>query len=394
MPPTVEEPIRTEEAFVAPAVSERQDSRIRWKRHVGWIFVMIAITAALAVRLWPSANLANGNKSVGRERAPQAVRTVLVQPEVLRDEVIGTGTVRASESVDLHTENSGKVMKVFFAEGAAVRKGDPLLQIDDAELQAQLARAEQRHKLAAVREARLRSLKEQGFSNLQDFDTAVSELAVQATEIDLIKTQLAKLLIGAPFDGTIGLRFVSEGAYVTSATRIARLQAVDEIKIDFTLPEKYGAGVRPGQSVRFSVVGVDGTSPAEVYAIEPQIDEATRTLLVRARAANSDGRFRPGAFARVTWSVGEIKDALLVPAVALVPESAEPKLFVIENGHATLRSVRLGLRHGARVQIAEGLRAGEVVVVAGVQQLRAGMEVTDELEPASAATKTQKRKAP
>ena len=392
MIPTVDEPKHTERSFIATKAGGRP-KRTTWKVRVGWIVVVVAIAAALALRLRPTTGSASDKKNGARERV-QAVRTMRVQPELLREEVVGTGTVRASESVDLHTENSGKVMKVFFAEGAAVRKGDALLQIDDAELQAQLARAEQRHKLAAVREARLRSLKEQGFSNLQDFDTAVSELAVQATEIELIKTQLAKLLVTAPFDGTIGLRFVSEGAFVTPTTRIARLQAIDEVKIDFTLPEKYGAGVRPGQRVQFSVVGVDGTSPAEVFAIEPQIDEATRTLLVRARAMNPDGRFRPGAFARVTWSVGEIKDALLVPAVALVPEISEPKLFVIQDGKATVRSVRLGLRYGARVQIAGGLHAGDAVVVAGVQQLRAGMDVSEEPEPAAAATKPRKRKAP
>jgi membrane fusion protein (multidrug efflux system) len=354
--------------------------------------VIIVVAALLAVRIWPEAR-ASEKKSAGKDRPAQPVKTLIMQPERLGEDVIGTGTVRASETIDLHAENSGKVVALNFVEGAPVRKGDLLLQMDDSELQAQQARAEQRRKLAAVREERLRSLKEQGFSNLQDYDTAVTELAVQSAEIDLIKTQIAKSILRSPFDGVVGLRYVSEGAYITPSTRIARLQAVDEVKIDFSLPEKYGGRIRPGDVVEFSVAGVPERSEAKVYALEPQIDETTRTLLVRARAANPGGRFRPGAFARVTWRAAELQEALLVPAVALVPESDEPQVYVIEAGKAVARKVELGGRYGGRIQVVAGLQGGEAVVVAGVQQLRAGMAVTETQPKADGQPEKQRERS-
>ncbi len=310
-------------------------------------------------------------------RTAQPVRTVIAQPEAMAESVVVTGTVRASESVDLHVEIAGKVTRLLLTEGAQAKRGDPLLQVDDSELRGQLVRAEERRNLAALREERLRLLKERGFSNLQDYDTAVTELAVQAAEIALINTQIEKTVVRAPFDGVIGLRSVSEGAYVTPSTPIARLQAIEEIKIDLTLPEKYGSRVQTGQRIEFAVAGVDGTCPAEIYALEPQIDETTRTVLVRARARNPGGRFRPGAFARVTWHAAETPDALLVPAVAVVSNSGEKTLYVASGGRAERRTVVTGQRSAGKVQIVAGLKAGERVIVSGIQSLRPGAAIVD-----------------
>jgi membrane fusion protein (multidrug efflux system) len=342
---------------------------------VRWTISVAFVATVLVIRIWPDARADEPKGGGRRARSPQPVSTMVIQLERLSENVIGTGTIRASESIDLHSENSGKLVRLNFAEGAPVKKGDLLLMMDDSELQAQLKRTEQRRNLAEVREQRLRSLKEQGFSNLQDYDTAVTELAVQTAEIELVRTQIAKSIVKAPFDGVIGLRYVSEGAYITPSTRIARLQAIDEIKIDFTLPEKYGGRVKLGDVVSFSVAGTKETSTADIYALEPQIDETTRTLLVRARASNPSGHFRPGAFARVSWCAAESNEALLVPAIALVPESEEPKVYVIEDGKAVPRVVRLGGRHAGRIQVLDGLKVGETIAVAGVPQLRPGMEV-------------------
>ena len=346
-------------------------------RQVGWSVLALVTVVALATRFVPEAraDVARTEKPRTAMRSVQPVRTVLVQPESLIETVVSTGTVRASESVDLHVESAGKVMKILFAEGTRVKRGDLLLQIDDAELRAQLARAGQRRALAALREQRLRTLKEPGFSNLQDYDTAVTELAVQSAEITLIQTQIDKLLVAAPFDGVVGLRAVSEGAFVTPSTPIARLQAIDEVKIDFTLPEKYGGRVQVGQKVGFSVAGIVISTTAEIYALEPQIDETTRTVLARAKAPNPGGHFRPGAFARVTWMAAEQLDALMVPAIAVISGSGEKTVFIAGEGVAERRLVVTGMRTAGKVQILDGLRPGERVIVSGLQSLRHGSAI-------------------
>ena len=308
-----------------------------------------------------------------REATP--VRTVIVQPEPLGESVVVTGTVRADESVDVQAEIAGKVMKIHFQEGAAVRAGELLAVINDAELRAALERARYRRELAELKVRRITALVDKGGVPQQEYDVAASELSVLNAEVELIKAQLARTEIRAPFDGIIGLRSISEGAYATPGTRIARLQAIDSIKIDLTLPEKYGSRVRVGQTVGFDVAGLTAPGVAEIYALEPQIDETTRTILARARAPNPDGRFRPGAFARVTWEAAAFPDALLVPSVAVLSGSGEKTLFVADGGQARRRVVLTGMRTAGRVQILEGLEAGEQVIVSGLQSLRAGTAI-------------------
>lgn len=350
-------------------------SAVQAAKRQGTLRVFIFITVALAMSQAVGAEDSRPGKPRNSPGAAQLVRTVVVQPEKLDEVVVGTGTIRANESVELHVETAGKVKRILFGEGTPVKRGELLLEVDDAELRAQLARAEQRRNLAALREQRLRTLKEQGFSNLQDYDTAVTELAVQAAEIAVIQTQLDKTLVRAPFDGVVGLRDVSEGAYVTPSTRIARLQAIEQVKIDFTLPEKYGGRVQVGQSVDFSVAGLVGVGTAEIYALEPQIDETTRTVLARARSPNPMGIFHPGAFARVTWRAAETPDALMLPSVAVISGSGEKSIFVAGKGVAQRRVVVTGMRTAGKVQILDGVKAGDRVIVSGLQSLRPGAAI-------------------
>lgn len=311
---------------------------------------------------------------------PLAVQAVRLEPVVLTERVTATGTLRPAESVELQAETSGKVTAIHFTEGSRVRRGDLLLKINDAELRASLSRAVFRRELAAVRERRLATLLDKGGVNQQDYDNAVNELNVQRAEVDLIEAQIAKTEVRAPFDGVVGLRFVSPGAYVTPAARIATLQDVSSLKLDFTLPEKYAPRVRLGAPLAFTLAGEGASFPGEVYALEPRIDAATRTLLLRARVGNPGERLQPGAFANVEFTLAEVGDALLVPASAVIPGLVDKNVFVIEQGRAALRTVVTGTRTEKAVQVVEGLRAGEIVITSGLQQMRAGQPVVPRLE--------------
>jgi membrane fusion protein (multidrug efflux system) len=343
-------------------------------RHFGKIIILLIIAVLLVIRLWPA--LDDAAVRQGRGLAGQPVRTMIVSGESLTNEVISTGTVRAFESIDIQVEVSGKISEIVFSEGAIVSRGESLLKLDTGELQAQLRRAISRRDLADRQVKRLSPLMIGGALSKSQFDMASSELEVLQAEIELIQEQLLRREVIAPFDGVIGLRFVSEGSYVAPGTRIATFQNVQNIKIDFSLPERYSFDVRPRQKVKFSVTGSSEVFEAEIYAVEPRIEEATRTLLVRAEAPNPNGYLRPGAFARVVWQMETSENAILVPSVALMREADRESVFVVKEGKVSRRVVKGGPRFGERVLIVDGLNAGDEIIVAGIDQVKPKVQVS------------------
>ena len=207
-------------------------------------------------------------------------------------------------------------------------------------------------------------------------EVATTEADALKAELAQIGVRLAKTEIRAPFAGILGLRRVSEGAFLSPQTRIVTLVQSDPMKLEFAVPERYAARYRPGDSVTFRVEGIEGERRASIYAIEPAVDPATRTVPMRATTPNADGRLLPGAFADVSVAVREVSDALTVPSIAVVPELGGKKLWVLENGAAQPRQVETGIRTGDRVEVTRGLQAGEAVIISGIQILRPGLAVT------------------
>jgi membrane fusion protein (multidrug efflux system) len=332
-----------------------------------------AVPAVATTEIRPAG--APASKSAPRAE-PLRVSTLVVRTQPLVETVTATGTLRAEESVDLQAEVSGKITAINFQEGRRVRKGDLLMKVNDAELVAMLARAKARLDLAAQRVARFSQLAAAGGINEQDFDTERSELAVQQAEVDLIKAQIAKTELRAPFDGVIGLRFVSEGAFITAtsnnAMRVATLQSIDNLKIDFALPEKYAGRIRIGGAISFVVAGYEQRFQGEVYAFEPRIDVATRTLSIRALCPNVGAALVPGGFATLQIKMDEVENAVVVPANAVIPGLNEKTVYVVKDGKAVRRAVQTGMRTETSVHIVSGLKPGEVLVLSGLQQMRQG----------------------
>jgi membrane fusion protein, multidrug efflux system len=351
-------------------------------RNTVWLIAALAVIAGLAApKLWPmlQVSAASHPSSAGapeRLRPALRVSVVTIEPTPLAEKITATGTLLADEGVELQAETNGKVAAIRFAEGAKVRKGELLVKLNDADLLATHSRAKYRKQLAMLRERRLAQLVKQGVARQEEYDTALNELHVQDAEIDLAEAQIAKTEIRAPFDGVVGLRYVSEGAFVNAATRIATLQRLDRLKIDFSVAEKYAARVRVGNPIEFTVAGGQRSFRGDIYAIDPRIDTATRTVLIRAICPNPDARLLPGAFANVAITLGELKDALLVPAVAVVPGLNEKNVFVVRDGKAERRAVEVGSRMAGTVHILSGLAPGDVVITSGLQQLRDGQRVT------------------
>ena len=312
----------------------------------------------------------------GGGRGPVSVRAVIADRKVLDDALRVTGSLLPNEQVDLQSEASGKIIGIYFNEGQVVGRGKVLVRINDAELRAQHKRAVHRRTLAAAKEKRSRQLLEKNAVSAADYDVALSELNTANAEVELIQAQLDKTVVRAPFTGRVGFRQVSVGSYISPATRIATLTSTDPVKLEFFVAERYQPMVRPGSSVTFSVDGASGQRTGRVYAIEPRIEQSTRTLQVRARAPNPGGALMPGSFAQVSLRIDRDDDAISVPSEAVVPQpGGSASLFVVEGGVAQSRAVEVGLRTERSVQILSGLKAGDTVIYSGVQMLKPGAPV-------------------
>lgn len=355
-----------------------------------FVIAALVVGALAAARFLTRGGEHGGPASVGGRGGgpggPMPVEIEVVHAERMADRISAVGTIRADERVEVRSEVSGRVREIRFREGVRVGAGEVLLKIDDSELRAQLARAESRLAIAEREEKRQRELFDRNVSSSRDLDNAVTNLAVAKAEADLIRAQLAKTDIRAPFSGVVGLRSVSEGTYVTPNTPITTVVDDNPVKIDFVVPERFAGQLSPGDEIRFTVEGIQRAFTGRVYALEPAIDEQTRTLGVRATSPNDDGALVPGAFAQVEIALPE-RDALTVPSFALLPEIRGHRVLVMRGGRAEPRSVRIGARTTERVEVLDGLAAGDSLILSGLMQLRPGAPVT--LAPAKAAAEAK-----
>jgi membrane fusion protein (multidrug efflux system) len=356
-------------------------------KSVVWIVVLVAIVGGLAYpKIKPLLAQGGAGEKAGAAKpggpggarssgGPLKVATFEVVPTVFAESITSTGTVRADEGVELQAETNGKVVSINFTEGSPVKQGDLLVKLNDSDLRANMDRYQYSRQLAEVRYNRISKLLKQGVVTQDDYDSALNEMNVQQSFIDLYKAEVAKTEIRAPFDGVVGLRYVSVGAYVTANTKIATLQRLDELKIDFSVPEKYSGRIKVGNPVSFTVAGGFNRYEGRIYAMDPRIDSATRTLLVRALYPNRDGSLLPGAFTNVLTQLERMPEAVLIPSEAVIPGLTEKNVFVIKDGVAERRAVETGSRTESLVHIISGLQPGDQVITSGLQQMRAGLPV-------------------
>jgi membrane fusion protein (multidrug efflux system) len=310
----------------------------------------------------------SGNRSL-------AVDAIVLKPSRLDNKLNVTGSVLANESLELKSEVSGKITSISFIEGKQVKKGDLLIQTDDDEILAQLTKQKFNRKLNNDNEFRQRKLLEKDAISQEEYDNALNRLNTTEADIQLLETQLSKTRIRAPFDGVIGLRFVSEGAYISSSTVIATLYNISPAKIDFAIPGRYSTQVSSGKKIRFTIESDLIVYEGEVYAIEPRIDPDTRTLKIRALADNKSGNLLPGQFVKVELILDSSDNAILVPTEAVIPEQEGKKVFILENGKAKEAKVETGIRTANSLEILSGLKVGDTLLTTGILQLKAGINV-------------------
>ena len=300
---------------------------------------------------------------------PTTVSGFIVVEQPLRDEVIATGSLIPAEQVDIFPEVSGRITKLNIREGQPVAAGTLLLKLYDADLQAQLQRLHVQEENARRTEDRNKQLLTRGGISQQEYDIVVTNLKSALADIEVVKANLRRTEIRAPFSGVIGLRNVSLGAYVTPSTLIARLQQTASLKLDFSIPEKYGSVIRQGSSVSFTVDAYKKPFSGQVYAIEPSVEAATRNLRIRARVNNNQSQLRPGSFAKVTLTIKNER-GLVVPTQAVIPQTRSKQVILVRNGKAVFQDVTTGQRSANTIQLLSGVQAGDTIATTGLLFLR------------------------
>lgn len=341
------------------------------------VFIIILVAILLAIKfIFLNTNSAKSVPPPAAKNSAIPVSAIIASAEKLDNKLYASGSVLANEEVELRPEASGKIILINFKEGSHADKGDLLVKINDTDLQAQLKKLHLQIKLATEQEGRQKKLLDIHGISQSDYDISLNQLNSLKADEEYTKAQIAKTEVRAPFSGVIGLKNVSDGSYASPSQTIAWFQQIDPVKIDFSIPEKYSAIVSKGDKIIFSASNSRDTLHGEVYAIQPRIDLTTRTLEVRALSPNRDGKIIPGSFVKVQLILKEFEDAIMVPTEAIVPVLKGKNIFVYRNGKAAAQKVETGIRTDTKIQVTDGIHAGDTIITSGIMQLRDGMAVT------------------
>lgn len=295
---------------------------------------------------------------------------IVVQPKDFDNNLSLSGSIEANEQVEIRSEVSGIVESINFKEGSNVSKGQLLFKVNDAELRAQLSQANTKENLAFENERRAKLLLQKEAISQEEYDIARAEYSSTKAQSQLIKAQIAKASVRAPFSGKIGLRAISVGTYITPTVLVTNLVNLGKLKITFSIPEKYASQIKNNTELSFSVAGSSDKYKARVYAIEPSVAVTTRTLQVRAITENKDGKLLAGTFADVDLPLAVITNAIVVPTEAVVPIQNGKKIFISNFGKAKEIKVETSNRTDSSLLILSGLKAGDTVITSGVMALK------------------------
>ncbi|MGK6351533.1 efflux RND transporter periplasmic adaptor subunit [Parapedobacter sp. DT-150] len=345
------------------------------KKKYLYIAIAVAAVAFVSYRLTRPDKAKVAAPTSAAPGAVMEVNGIVVTPRTFANTITLSGSIEPNEQVQIRSEVSGVLKELAFSEGAMVKKGQLLLRIDDSELQAQLMQAQTSEKLAEDNENRARLLLEKEAISQQEYDVAHADHESAKAQTALIRAQIAKTKVYAPFSGKIGLRSISQGEYLTPTTVVANLLSINPVKILFSVPEKYSSQIKIGQELTFNVSGSETDYRASIYAVEPGVDAATRTISIRAVAENPGEQLFPGSFARIELSLNRITDAILVPTESVIPVQNGKQVFLLKNGVATATDVEAENRTSTAVLITDGVSIGDTVLISGIMSLKDGMAV-------------------
>ena len=344
------------------------------KRYIIYALLTVVLGALVANRIVSNSRIKSkdtrGGSAQGGAAPAMRVNGVVVKTQDFANTISVSGTIEANEQVEIRSEVPGIVTSINFQEGSQVKKGQLLLKISDRELRAQLSQALTKEKLAQNTEYRAEMLLKKEAISKEEYDIALADLQTARAQTQLIRAQLAKTSVIAPFSGQIGLRSISTGEYITPTTPVAKLVNLNPAKVSFSIPEKYSGSVKVNTEFTFNIAGSAKVYSGKVYAIEPRIETDTRTLQFRARSANPYGELLPGTFANINLPLSTITDAILIPSQAVIPIQDGKKVFVTDSGKAKEVVIETSSRTDKDVLVLSGLSAGDTVLTTGIMSLK------------------------
>ncbi|RYY23614.1 MAG: efflux RND transporter periplasmic adaptor subunit [Sphingobacteriaceae bacterium] len=310
---------------------------------------------------------------------PVPVNVMLVKDTAFSNAIDITGTIDANEQVDLRSETAGNITGIYFKEGTHVSKGQLLVKVYNQDQYASLKSVQVQTKLAEIVEYRNRILLQKEAVSKEEYDTSLSSLNVLKSQADLIRAQIARTEVRAPFSGIIGLRKfsgiiglrnISPGGYLSPTSSIATLVNMDPAKITFSVPERYLGLIKTGSKIRFNLESTRENFTGTVYAIEPNLNLTSRSVTIRAKSPNPKGLMRAGSFAKINLTLEQVPKTIMVPTECVIPDIKTSKVFVVSKGVAESRDVKTDVRTATKIQIVDGLKPGDSLIVSGIIQLR------------------------
>jgi membrane fusion protein (multidrug efflux system) len=313
--------------------------------------------------------------SPGGQQQTLQVDAMIATTKPLSADIEIPGTILPNETTEIHPEVPGRVVQLNVREGSFVGKGALLAKLYDGDLQAQLRKLEVQLKIAEQTEDRQSQLlKIQGISQ-QEYDLSLLQVNNLKADMDIVREAVRKTEIRAPFSGKLGLKNISQGAFVTSATIVTTISQVSQLKLQFNVPEKYGSQLKNGQAVNFTIDGSTKTFSANMIAAEVQMDENTRSLAIRALVKNVDPVLIPGVFAKVKIVLGKNEDAIMIPTIVVQPLGRQKLVYLYKGGKSVPANITTGVRDSSNVQVLTGLKIGDTIITTGLLFLRPNGDV-------------------
>jgi membrane fusion protein (multidrug efflux system) len=350
------------------------------KRYIIYTLLLLGLVYLVYHRITENKKIAGdgvggGKGGAGKDKGGKggggiAVEGIVVKAIPFDSKLEVSGGIEANESVMLRSEVAGLVTGIYFKEGSNVSKGAVLVKVNDRDIQAQLREALTKEKLSATNENRAKQLLQKGAISQEEYDTSLADLQSFKAQSQLIRAQLAKTSITAPFSGKIGLRSISVGEYLTPSTQIANLLSINPVKISFSVPEKYVGQIKLNAVISFKTDASGKSYTGRIFAVEPGINQQTRTLQIKALAPNPNGELLPGSFAQIKLALSTIDNAILVPTEAVIPVLKGKVVYISKDGKAKQVNVTAGTRTAESVVITSGLNVGDTVLTTGSMSLK------------------------
>ena len=316
-----------------------------------------------------------GNGGANRNRGPMVVDGFLVEPSSVSETVEVPGSLLPGEETQIRAEVSGRVVQLNIPEGGIVKKGTVLVKLFDLDLQATLKKLQVQLQIAEKTAERQKELLDIKGISQQDYDLATLNVDNLKADMESTRIAISKTEIRAPYEGQVGLRNVSLGAYLGATDIVTTLRDIDQLKLDFFVPEKYAKAIGKGYTVKFRVDGGQRDHSGTVIATEGNVNATTRSLRIKAMVKDKDRELVPGAFVKVNLQLGETNDALMIPTQAVIPTARNKQVIVLRRDTAVFNIVETGIRDSAYVQVSKGLKRGDTVIITGLMSIRPSAKI-------------------